>query len=264
MSSHRAVNAKLLRHRPPPLRPENCWEKQVGAGDSSSLGGNNTFGERKREKTTAYYIDEGVNGCFKDKVLCGVNFEPCPVAVLMGGRMGRGTAKSAKATSASAAPAEEKREGEAREKHHEEESAEQARSSAVEGRHSGDEGREQEQSRPVDEQQIEQQAEEQEPSWVAAAEARRDREPGGDDDGGDEDAVVMGPSGLPSDVVARKRLPKSLTPGDWLYFSRMGAYTASIATVTSSAVLGASYCYVASTPGRAGATARTPSTATAV
>lgn len=64
----------------------------------------------------------------------------------------------------------------------------------------------------------------------------------------EEDAVVMGPSGLPGDVVARKRLPKTLRVGDWLYFSRMGAYTASIATVASSAVLETSYCYVASTP----------------
>ncbi|CAN0575977.1 unnamed protein product, partial [Ectocarpus sp. 12 AP-2014] len=76
-----------------------------------------------------YYIAEGVNGCFKDRVLCGVNFEPCPGA--------------------------------------------------------------------------------------------------GDAD--EEDAVVMGPSGLPTDVVARKRLRSSLGPGDWLYFSQMGAYTASIA-----------------------------------
>ena len=64
----------------------------------------------------------------------------------------------------------------------------------------------------------------------------------------EEDAMVMGPSGMPTDVVARKRLPRWLAPGDWLYFSRMGAYTASIATISSSAALHASYCYVAGTP----------------
>lgn len=82
----------------------------------------------------------------------------------------------------------------------------------------------------------------------AAAAERAENDDGGEEEAEDEDAVVMGPSGLPADVVARKRLPKSLKPGDWLYFSQMGAYTASIATVTSSAVLEASYCYVASTP----------------
>lgn len=63
--------------------------------------------------------------------------------------------------------------------------------------------------------------------------------------------MLMGPSGLPMDVVARKRLPRSLRRGDWLYFSRMGAYTTSIATAASSAVLEMPSRYVASTPGEA-------------
>lgn len=64
----------------------------------------------------------------------------------------------------------------------------------------------------------------------------------------DEDSVILGPSGLPEDVVARKCLPKSLGPGDWLYFSRMGAYTTSIASLASSSALHAAFFYVASTP----------------
>ncbi|CAM9516013.1 unnamed protein product, partial [Hapterophycus canaliculatus] len=164
-----------------------------GARDKSNPCGNNRIGEGKKTKTTAYYIDEGVNGCFKDKVLCGVNFEPCPVALSTGGRRCRGAAVPATATPAPATPAKPNGEGLMGEMQHAENMDEE-----------------------------------------------------------EEDAVVMGPSGLPADVVARKRLPKSLKPGDWLYFSRMGAYTASIATVASSAVLEASYCYVASTPAKAG------------
>lgn len=159
--------------------------------------------EKSNRKTTAYYIDEGVNGCFKDRVLCGVNFEPCPVS-LAGGRRHRRRIAAA----AEAGAAESQHSGERRE---EEGNAAATSAAAAEGQEIG-EGE------------------------------------GGDGEEEEEDAVVMGPSGLPSDVVAQKRLPRSLKPGDWLFFSQMGAYTASIATVTSSAVLEASYCYVASTP----------------
>lgn len=117
----------------------------------------------------AYFINEGVDGCFKDRVLFGVCFEPCPI-----------------------------------------------RAAPVVGRDT--DGK---RMSPED------------------SEHRRED---------DEDSLVMGPSGSPTDIVARKRLPKSLGPGDWLYFSRMGAYTASIASSASSAALEAPYFYVASAP----------------
>lgn len=141
----------------------------------SDIGGSGRDAPRRR---TAYFIDEGVYGCFKDRLLCGVNFEPCPVF------LGK---------------------------------------EAAEGRASltADHGGENTSNGAV----------------------------GGDgDDDEEEDAVVLGPSGLPADIVARKRLPKSLGPGDWLYFSRMGAYTSSIASVASSAILETPYRYVASAP----------------
>ncbi|CAN0167719.1 unnamed protein product [Ectocarpus sp. 8 AP-2014] len=179
---------------------------QVGADASSNAGGGNTTtttttDDGRRRKTTAYYIAEGVNGCFKDRVLCGVNFEPCPVPSPPAGHRG---------PPGGAPQHEDHRVGQ---------SAAPAPALApppppAEGQEGGGEG-----------------------------------EGAGDAD--EEDAVVMGPSGLPTDVVARKRLPSSLGPGDWLYFSQMGAYTASIATVASSAVLEASFCYVASTPAAA-------------
>lgn len=159
----------------------------------------------EEHKTTAYYIDEGVNGCFKDRVLCGVNFEPCPVSLARGRRHHQRIA-------AAAVDVVEMQQDEGR--------REELRNTAA-------------------------------TAATAAGEIERaeNGERGeGEGEGEDEDAVVMGPSGLPADVVARKHLPKYLKPGDWLYFSQMGAYTASIATVTSSAVLDASYCYVASTP----------------
>lgn len=175
-------------------------------------GGESTRAERRR--TTAYYIDEGVNGCFKDRVLCGVNFEPCPVS-LAGGRRHR--LRIAAAAAAAANALEGKQDGGWRE---EERKYEEASAAAAERAENGEGGG-----------------------------GREEEEGEGEAGDEEEDAVVMGPSGLPADVVARKRLPKSLKPGDWLYFSQMGAYTASIATVTSSAVLEASYCYVASAPG---------------
>ena len=161
-------------------------------------------------RTTAYYIAEGVNGCFKDRVLCGVNFEPCPVS-LAGGRRRHRQRLVGAAVETDAVESQQdggRREGEGH--------SETASAAAADGAESGECG--------AEEGEVDEEVE-------------------------DEDAVVMGPSGLPADVVARKRLPKSLKPGDWLYFSQMGAYTASIATVTSSAVLEASYFYVASTPG---------------
>lgn len=162
----------------------------------------------QKQKTTAYYIDEGVNGCFKDRVLCGVNFEPCPVS-LGGGQRHRQRLAVAPAP---ASVVESHQDGTRREG---EGNTAAASAAAAERAELGKVRREEEgEQREVE----------------------------------DEDAVVMGPSGLPADVVARKRLPRSLKPGDWLYFSQMGAYTASIATVTSSAVLEASYCYVAGTP----------------
>ncbi|CAM9285136.1 unnamed protein product [Ectocarpus fasciculatus] len=188
---------------------------QVGADPSSAGGDNTTMDDGRQRKTTAYYIAEGVNGCFKDRVLCGVNFEPCPVSSPPAGHRGppggrpehghHGAGQSAAPAPAQATalatvlatpaiPAA---------------TAEAPAAPAEEGQEGGREG-------------------------------------GGHAD--EEDAVVMGPSGLPTDVVARKRLPSFLGPGDWLYFSQMGAYTASIATLASSAVLEASFCYVASTP----------------
>ncbi|CAM9710660.1 unnamed protein product [Scytosiphon promiscuus] len=208
---------------------KRCLSLQVGTGDKSEVGDDTTVGNGKGKKTTAYFIDEGVNGCFKDKVLCGVNFEPCPVTVSAGRRMRRGPSAPATAPTASAAQTGADKEG-----------------------RSGHHGRGREQSGPAYEEQTGGEPEEDEQSRTAA-EASRGREIGADDGEEEEDSVVMGPSGLPADVVARKRLPKSLKPGDWLYFSRMGAYTASIATVTSSAVLETSYCYVASTPATTGA-----------
>ena len=47
------------------------------------------------------------------------------------------------------------------------------------------------------------------------------------------ESAVMGPSGEGYDcVVPSSRLPL-LKPGDWLYFTQMGAYTASIASANS-------------------------------
>lgn len=156
------------------------------AGDPSNIGGSRgEVGQHQQRRTSVYYIEEGVHGCFKDRVLCGVNFEPCPIerpsrtettALWTANGRNRDTAESTSHVSAS----------------------HQLRENTV-----------------------------------------QDYEE-------EEDAVIMGPSGLPSDVVARKPLPKSLQAGDWLYFSRMGAYTASIATLASSAVSETSYCYVAS------------------
>lgn len=115
----------------------------------------------------AYFIDEGVDGCFKDMLLFGVFFEPCPIrAAPVGGRNTVG-----KRTSSEDSDQEEY-----------------------------------------------------------------------------EDSLVIGPSGSPTDIVARKRFPKWLGPGDWFYFSRMGAYTASVASLASSAALEAPYFYVASAP----------------
>ncbi|CAN0192649.1 unnamed protein product [Ectocarpus sp. 12 AP-2014] len=174
----------------------------VGADASSNAGGDNTTttttNDGRRRKTTAYYIAEGVSGCFKDRVLCGVNFEPCPVSSPPAGyraRPGGAPQHEDHRAGQSAAPAP----------------ALAPPPAEAEGQQGGGEG----------------------------------EEAGNADE---EYAVVMGPSGLPTDVVARKRLRSSLGPGDWLYFSQMGAYTASIATVASSAVLEASFCYVASTP----------------
>lgn len=147
--------------------------------ESDYAGGNDSDGQRR---TTAYYIGEGVDGCFKDRVLCDANFEPCLVSPLRNSPL-----------------------------------REEDASLSLEGNEAGAVG-------------------------------------GGDGEQGlrtsviEEEAMVMGPSGLVTDMVARKRLPTSLAPGDWLYFSRMGAYTASIATVASSAALHAKFCYVAGTP----------------
>ena len=192
----------------------NGYDHPIGV---KSINEGNSENYRDRDstqtKTTAYYIDEGVNGCFKDRVLCGVNFEPCPVSLAGGRRL------------------------------HQRMPATAAGDDAVESQRGGGLREEERNTAAVS----------------AAAGARAETSDGEQEEAAqeeveDEDAVVMGPSGLPEDVVARKRLPKSLKPGDWLYFSQMGAYTASIATVTSSAVLEASYCYVASAPDE-GATA---------
>lgn len=145
---------------------------------SSTVDDGGTSGDGRR-RTTAYFIGEGVHGCFKDRVLCDVNYEPCPVSPKQLLQEESSPPRSLLDTEAVG----------------------------------------------FGEQQL--------PTAIEEAE---------------EDAMVMGPSGLPTDVVARKRLPRWLAPGDWLYFSRMGAYTASIATISSSAALHASYCYVAGTP----------------
>eukprot|EP00903_Cladosiphon_okamuranus_P015933 g14717.t2 len=185
----------------------NAYDQPDGGYGVFENENESTRTERRTTKTTAYYIDEGVNGCFKDRVLCGVNFEPCPVS-LAGGRRHR------QAMAAAAGTDDAVESQQARGRRGEERNAAAASVAAPDRIQPSDEGGKGEAGEEVEE----------------------------------EDAVVMGPSGLPADVVARKRLPKSLKPGDWLYFSQMGAYTASIATVTSSAALEASYCYVASTP----------------
>lgn len=61
------------------------------------------------------------------------------------------------------------------------------------------------------------------------------------------ESVVVGPSGEASDVIAQGvRLPL-LEVGDWVYFTRVGAYTASIAAATSVVhdAGGRPYAYVA-------------------
>lgn len=159
----------------------------------------------EKQKTAAYYISEGIHGCFKERLLCGISYELCHVSLTAGRQHHNQIAVAA------AGAAESQQVGKWRE----------------------------------------------EVGFTAAAErtgnaviAEENREKGGarENEDEDEDAVVMGPSGLPGDLVAHKRLPKFLKPGDWLYFSRMGAYTTSIATITSSEVLETCYCYVASTP----------------
>lgn len=197
-----------------------CFSGAKAMGVNAYGQPNGADNTRTEQKTTAYYIDEGVNGCFKDRVLCGVNFEPCPVS-LAGGRRHR---KPIAAAAAVSGAVESQQDGGW--KKDEGNTAAASATAASRERAENDEGGEE------------------------AGEGQGEGQGEGDGEGenGEEDAVVMGPSGLPADVVARKRLPKSLKPGDWLFFSQMGAYTASIATVTSSSVLEASYCYVASTP----------------
>eukprot|EP00752_Nemacystus_decipiens_P012685 g11238.t1 len=208
--------ARIYAKRSLALAPPGTRSKTNGADKTCT----EEHAAKTSTKTTAYYIDEGVNGCFKDRVLCGVNFEPCPVSLGGGGRRRRRQRTFIAAETETKAEIHEDHEDEGRRE--EEGNAVAAPAEVADGADDG--------------------------QGVIGKEGREEEE---DED---EDAVVMGPSGLPLDVVARKRLPKSLKPGDWLYFSQMGAYTASIATVTSSAVLEASYCYVASTP-EVGATA---------
>ncbi|CAM9683865.1 unnamed protein product, partial [Laminaria digitata] len=167
--------ARIYAKRGLTLRESDGTSSTVHAG---GIGGG---GQRR---ITAYFIGEGVHGCFKDRLLCDVNYEPCPVS----------PPKQPPQEEESPSPSP---------------FLSRLDTEAVE----------------LSEQQLPTAVEEEE-----------------------EDAMVMGPSGLPTDMVARKRLPTWLAPGDWLYFSRMGAYTASIATVSSSAALHASYCYVAGTP----------------
>ncbi|CAM9378845.1 unnamed protein product [Pylaiella littoralis] len=203
---------------------------QVGTSTSEDPGDENPSEKRK---TTAYYIDEGVNGCFKDRVLCGVNFEPCPVSLTAVGQCRT-------ADGAIAPPPENQQQQQQQQRQQPGAGGEQR--DPVASAASAASADKKSESAPA-------------PQATALASATTTSSvataiPGPEAEGQDEDepALVMGPSGLPADVVARKRLPKSLKPGDWLYFSQMGAYTASIATVSSSAVLEASYCYLASTP----------------
>ena len=126
-------------------------------------------GESVVEIKKVLFINEGVDGCFKDKILSNICFDPCPVPF---------------------------------------------------------------------------------PSGLphAVAVKGEKRFPGVAEEDGEEDFVVMGPSGSPADVVARKCLPKSLEPGDWLFFSRMGGYKSCTANVAFSVAGRTSCFYVASSP----------------
>lgn len=189
--------------------------------------------------TTAYFIGEGLDGCFKDRVLCGVQFEPCPLRLA--------TYK-----------------------------ANQHFSLTPEGEGEGGGGRQERQLEAGDEDFMGKRVvassistsisppvavsigpetniptENQEQRQINGDIFRQDKEQDGQAEGyrieqETEDALVMGPSGSPGDVVARERLPRALQVGDWLYFSRMGAYTTSIASVAYSAAVEAPFCYVAS------------------
>ncbi|CAM9944930.1 unnamed protein product, partial [Discosporangium mesarthrocarpum] len=120
---------------------------------------------------TAYYIGEGVQGCFKDSILCGVQFEPSLAAV----------------------PTDE-----------------DPRPGGKEDAGSVSRGDEEEVTLP------------------AGSGGEKKGRVGGGRGGQGERYLVMGPSGLPEDVVARGKGLPQLEPGDWLYFTRMGAYTTSI------------------------------------
>lgn len=164
----------------------------------------------------AYFINEGVGGCFKDKTLCGVQYDPCALEV------------PRPSTESDAIPEH------------------RGDYTGLVGR--ADDDAPGEQARyAVDGDAVHRQAGE----LVGESALPHDApslslEKASDEE--EEDAVVLGPSGLPGDIVASKRLPKRLRPGDWLYFTRMGAYTTSVASVTSSAKLASSFCYVASNP----------------
>lgn len=188
--------------------------------------------------STAYFVCEGLHGCFKDRVLCGVQYEPCALRLtvdrdhrqqLAGGALPPGADVDPKhdAQSEGGGGGEEEEEeagtkpgpGAIHEEHQVPLGYHSPRAAAEEA--GGDE------MRPIGE------GEHFDKGFV-------------DEDA--EDAVVMGPSGRAEDVVARVRLPRSLGTGDWLYFSRMGAYTNSIASLASSAAIHATFRYVASTP----------------
>lgn len=187
---------------------------------SSDGGANNAEGAHARTtashvtKSTAYFISEGLHGCFKDKVLCGVQYEPCALRIIDRRRVG---------TALSHCNALKDADGE-------EVQDEAVVAQRGQGQH---------------QMLVKESCLGSEP--VPTLEAWRDQQEVDEPDEL-EDAVVMGPSGQSEDVVSRKRLPRSLGPGDWLYFSRMGAYTTSIASVMSSSAIYSPFFYVASTP----------------
>ncbi|CAM9339330.1 unnamed protein product [Choristocarpus tenellus] len=157
-----------------------AWKSTRNVGDvlKDNLG---MLDEQPAElrRRTAYYINEGVHGCFKDSILCGVQFEPCSLKLgsslgnlePMGLTEGRGVGNSTQG---------EREEGLV------------CRDSSLE----------------------------------------------------EEECLVMGPSGRSEDIVASGKMLPPLECGDWLYFTRMGAYTTSIASKALSSASDAPFCYI--------------------
>lgn len=190
---------------------------------------------------TAYFIGEGLDGCFKDKVLCGVQFEPCPLRLADAGdhrpenRSGLGTAGVDLEAEETAAKAKEQ--GQLRR---------QGNDCDNPIRRQGWNNDTDYISGETHDQRLDRCTQFGLDTRENGAFNGKHNEPLKEEE--TEDALVMGPSGLQGDVVARERLPCTLHVGDWLYFSRMGAYTTSIASAAYSAACEAPFFYVASAP----------------